>query len=130
MAETTTKMRIPAKWTDDCQGKKDFDGTLVSISTRYWPRGGGFSMMYRDERGVTQFGTNTNRDIKPSANASIHLDYFDADGDPEYQALAMEEFEAETEDEVKAQVEAWAATQYARVVAAMRREFLPEVPNG
>jgi hypothetical protein len=119
----TTELRIPATWTDDCQGKKDFDGQLVSLSTRYWPRGGGFWMLYRDASGVVDLGTNSRTDIKPSATAAIHLDYFDADGDPDYRTLAVEKFECETETDVKAQVEAWATKQYARVVAAMLREF-------
>jgi len=33
------------KWTNDCQGKKDFDGPIVTLSSRYWPSGGGFSML-------------------------------------------------------------------------------------
>lgn len=36
-------MKIDAKWTPDCQGKKDYDGQILSISTRYWPSGGGFA---------------------------------------------------------------------------------------
>lgn len=26
-----------AAWTDDCQGKKDYDGRLIDISCRYYP---------------------------------------------------------------------------------------------
>lgn len=26
-----------AAWTDDCQGKKNFDLNIVQLSTRYWP---------------------------------------------------------------------------------------------
>ena len=37
-------MNVPAKWTDDCQGKKDYDGKILCLSTRYWPRGGGVTV--------------------------------------------------------------------------------------
>jgi hypothetical protein len=30
------------KWRNDCQGKKDYDGRIVHVSSRYWPRGGGY----------------------------------------------------------------------------------------
>lgn len=51
MSETTQQdmPRINARWTDDCQGKKDFDGTIIDISSRYWPRGGGFGLFSRVE---------------------------------------------------------------------------------
>ena len=38
----TEKLKVSARWTNDCSGKKDFDGRIVDLSTRYWPRGGGF----------------------------------------------------------------------------------------
>ena len=46
-------MQPYAMWTDDCQGKKDYDGNMVSISTRYWPGpsgGGNDDVQYRDRR--------------------------------------------------------------------------------
>lgn len=30
------------EWKPDCQGKWNYDCDLVSLSCRYWPRGGGF----------------------------------------------------------------------------------------
>jgi len=30
-------MKPCAEWTDDCQGKKDYDGPIITIATRYWP---------------------------------------------------------------------------------------------
>lgn len=55
--------KVPATWEDDCQGKKDYDAELVSLSTRYWPRGGGFSAIIDGK-----WEHNEDRpDIKPSA---------------------------------------------------------------
>ena len=28
---------LAAEWTDDCQGKKDYDGDVLAITTRCWP---------------------------------------------------------------------------------------------
>lgn len=100
-----------AKWTDDCSGKKDFDGELLSLSTRYWPRGGGYFIMRSP--GAEFEGNETRPEIKPSAKASILLR-----GDSNI-TLASQEFEAETEDEVKALVEAWAQKEWKRLVGVL-----------
>ena len=103
-------MSIAIEWTNDCSGKKDYDGDVVRVSSRYWPRGGGFLV----------FGTNGLEDndarpeIKPSAKSHILL------GDEE---LATAEFEGETEAEVKAQVEAWVTEKIACIESAMRAAF-------
>lgn len=103
-------MDIEISWADDCQGKKDYDADLVRLSSRYWPRGGGFT-----EFNNGRFVENEDRpEIKPSAVSHILL------GD---ERLASADFEGETEDEVKAKVEAWAAEQVARVEAAIRSAF-------
>ncbi len=76
-----------ARWSD-CQGKKDFDGWLVSISTRYWPGYGS----------------------RPSAHSSINLLFGDADDDgynADYFMLTEKTFEGDTEADVKRQVEVW-----------------------
>lgn len=105
-------MAIAATWTDDCQGKKDFDGPIISISTRYWPRGGGFSEI---ANGV--WLENEDRpQIKPSATASIIVNLNGDDSDD----LATKDFEGETFEVVKAAVESWANEQHARIVAAVR----------
>ena len=103
-------MNIEIEWTDDCSGKKDYDADVVRVSSRYWPRGGGFL-----EFGPDGFKDNAERpEIKPSAKSHILL------GDEE---LASAEFEGESEAEVKAQVEAWVAGQVARIEDAMRAAF-------
>jgi hypothetical protein len=90
---------LRAEWTNDCQGKKDFDGEIVTLSTRYWPRGGGFGLMVRNE---------------PSAKSSILLDG---------ECVTSEEFDGETFEDVAAQVEAWAKEQHAKIVAAIENLF-------
>ena len=83
-----------AKWTDDCQGKKDYDGRLLSISTRYWPGS------YRSDR-------------HPSASTAIVLNWGDPDeyGYGETTTWREAEFVADTEAEVKMLVEAWVRSQ-------------------
>lgn len=90
-------------WTDDCQGKKDFDGDILSLSTRYWPRGGGFHASFIvPGQPVVWEGNEARPEIKPSAHSSILL---------LGKELVSKEFEAETEAEVKQQVEDWARAQ-------------------
>jgi hypothetical protein len=106
---------LRAEWTDDCQGKKDFDGEIVTLSTRYWPRGGGFDLMVRDASGKLQTEYNDSRpEIKPSAKSSILLDG---------ECVTSEEFDGETFEDVAAQVEAWAKEQHAKIVAAIENLF-------
>ena len=76
------------EWTDDSQGKKDYDGPLLSVSTRYWPPS-------YDQRGLH------------TARASILW------GDPatSYRPLMDREFSAGSLEEIKNLVEAWVAAQ-------------------
>ena len=107
-------LSLAAEWTLDCQGKQDYDAEIVSLSTRYWPRGGGFSIRQDGE-----FKTNHRQDIKPSAVVAIYL----VSGDPNdhrHEKIWSAKFEAETEAEVNALVEAWAREKFAKVVAIMR----------
>jgi hypothetical protein len=109
-----------AMWTDDCQGKKDFDGPIISISTRYWPgpEGGG-SMLVRTnplEISTLPYGP------KPSAHAAIHLRLGPAeegDGGGDYCIWREKKFEGDTEAEVKAMVELWGQEQMAEIVDLM-----------
>lgn len=101
-----------AKWQDDCQGKKDYDGRLISISTRYWPGPDGGSAMTFDSAtgqiGEAPYGS------KPSAKASILLNHGEPDqyGYGDYTDLAEAEFEGDTEADVKAKVEVWVLEQF------------------
>lgn len=111
-------MTLIAQWTDDCQGKKDFDCEIVSLSTRYWPRGGGF---FSFDTATRQFTENEDRpQIKPSAKAAILLDHTKEGGGTE---LVAQKFEGETFEEVAAQVEAWAKEQHAKITDAVRRLY-------
>jgi len=105
-----TELRPAASWTDDCQGKKDYDGPLLSISTRYWPGPEGGGAMTFDSRtgkvGSWPYGPT------PSAHASILLRL--AGG--EHLVWRDAKFEALTTAEVKALVEAWVREQLAAVI--------------
>jgi hypothetical protein len=107
------------EWTDDCQGKKDFDGPLVSVSTRYWPQGGGFTVINRTAHGVTIEDGDMRPEIKPSAKSSMILD--GSYGNEV--VLATREFEADSEEQVKADVEAWVEAQYAILRRAVLSAF-------
>lgn len=114
-------MKLAAEWTNDCQGKKDYDGEICVVSTRYWPRGGGFSLFDGKE-----FSTNSDKTIKPSANCTIGIRMPDTD----VLSLIEKAFEGETFEEVAAQVESWAQQQYERVVAALKAEFSQSTREG
>lgn len=58
-------------WSGDCSGKKDYDGKLLVVSTRYWPAGGGFYIM--DSRHPEKGLYPSNNGQPPSAHSSIIL---------------------------------------------------------
>jgi len=112
-------MKLESEWTDDCQGKKDYDGRILSISSRYYPRGGGFWLVNRNSGGVTIEENEARPEIKPHAHSSLLV----WTGDGDYAVLADKEFEAETEGEVKTMVEKWASEQYEKAVEILRKAF-------
>ena len=113
-------MKPTAKWTDDCQGKKDYDGSLIDISTRYWPRGGGFSVLTAERQWL---GNEARPDVRPSASASLLLRYIDDGGDEDYIDLVEQSFEAETQEEVQRAVEAWVQAKFDEVSTLLREHF-------
>lgn len=126
MKENVLDMQPAARWTPDCQGKWDYDGRLISISTRYWPRGGGFHVYIPgDGRGLHP-SSEDHPEIKPSATASIHVHCGEPDENGHnspYAVLAEHEFEADTEQEVKAAVEVWVTEQYVKIVKCLMSEY-------
>ena len=126
---TPDTMTVPARWTDDCQGKKDYDGHLVTLSTRYWPRGGGFHILGGEFRELTS-SADAFPGTPPSAKATIYLGSTDDDYYDDAELLIEQEFEAETQEEVQHAVEVWAHEQYARIAAALRREFAAPTSRG
>lgn len=104
------------EWKPDCQGKWDYDADLVMLSCRYWPRGGGYTT-FNTATGKVE-NNNDRPQIPPHACATIL--FGDDCGDA---PIAREDFTGETEEEVKAMVEAWSAYAMSRVEAAIRREF-------
>jgi hypothetical protein len=124
MNENVLDMKPAARWTPDCQGKWDYDGRLIGISTRYWPCGGGFHLS--DGTGNFRPSIETHPEIKPAATASIHVYCGETDENGHnspYAVLAEKEFEADTEQEVKAAVEVWVAEQYDRIVKCLMDEY-------
>lgn len=110
-------MRLAAEWTNDCQGKKDYDGEILSVSTRYWPSGGGFHVFDTRE---PEKGLHLNQDSSPpSAHCSLLL----RDGDDNDVTLIDKEFEGASYSEVSQQVEKWAQEQYERAIEILRAGF-------
>jgi len=103
-----------ATWTNDCQGKQDYDGRLLSISTRYWPGPGGGGSMVVDNGPDGLTISTAPYGKRPSASASILMNLGqpdEPDGYADYVKWREADFEAGTEAEVKAQVEAWVKEQ-------------------
>lgn len=119
-------LKLRAKWTDDCQGKKDYDGDILSISTRYWPASGGFSVFdhSQPERGFHELTPPS--DAKCSASSSLMLHYDDDDAD-DYLVLTQKEFEGATFEEVKTEVEKWAQDQMSRASSILQAAFITTV---
>lgn len=112
-------------WNPDCQGKWDYDGRFVSISTRYWPGGRGFDVY---DTAHPELGLHPHIDpaIRPSATASIVLNHGkpdDFDGYGDSLPLVSKDFEADTEAEVKAQVEGWVNEQFHDLARLVMRHY-------
>lgn len=82
-------------WTDDCQGKKDYDGSLVRVTSRYWPG-------------------NYRKDGKLSAVSTIVFCGID---------MTEQQFTGETEAEVKRAVITWVGEQIAVIRAGLDMAF-------
>lgn len=94
---------IQPVWVHDCQGKQDYDAEVIRLSCRFYPRGGGFSILSSGT-----WSENEDRpEIRPSAIAHILWGEIDE--------LSKAEFEGESEADVKAQVENWARVQIAAI---------------
>ena len=119
------KMTPCAKWEPDCQGKWDYDGRIVSVSSRYWS-GAGMTVFdtSQPEKGLHE---DVEGRTKPSAVSHIVLNHGEPDqyGYGESLELASAEFDGDTEAEVKAKVEAWVAKQFADIHALLRRHYSP-----
>ena len=102
-------LNLNAKWVDDCQGKKDYDGQIISISTRYWG-----SRNYEALGGVI---------TKPSAKSDLMIHYLDEEGNESWIDLISVEFEADTENEVKGLVQEWAQGQMNKVVSILKEAY-------
>ncbi len=104
-------LELDIEWTDDCQGKKDFDADVLSVSTRYWPRGGGFTII--NPPGVP-YETNADRSILPSAVSHISLCG---------EVIAEKYFEGDSEAEVKWSVEMWVKTQLVTITGLIMAQY-------
>jgi len=120
------ELKLYAEWTDDCQGKKDYDGPIISVSTRYWPGpgSGGFMEVNNEAGNVTSKTVPYGQ--KPSATSSIiirHGKKEPGDGGGDYQDLISKDFEGDAEADVKSQVEQWAQEQMNKVVEVLTKAF-------
>ena len=86
-------------WSPDCQGKWDYDGVILRVSSRYWPG-------------------NYRQDGRPSATSTI----LDAERE-----VAKQDFVGDTEAEVKAAVEAWVREQRAALATEPRADGRADV---
>ena len=114
-------IQTAARWTPDCQGKQNFDGPIVEVSTRYWPPGGGFSLF---DATTGKWDDDEDRpEVLPEAKCSIVI-RDEADRD---RVLTSKKFTAATEHEVKRKVETWVQQQFDRITRSLGVEFEGEV---
>ena len=109
-------MKLHIVWTNDCQGKKDYDGDIVAVSTRYWPGPITVFDSAHREKGLHQIDGGP-----PSATCTIRL--LNGCHNDESVTLIGKDFEGKTFEEVARKVERWAQTQMNRVEKALRAEF-------
>lgn len=117
---------VVAKWRDDCQGKKDYDGEVVVLSCRYWPGADseqGTMIVTRDHNGQVVIGTEPHGE-RHHVHASICL--VKAGGD--FATLTHEHFYGNSFDEVRVATEGWAKGAVARVWRAVIVEFARDEP--
>ena len=100
----------PFAWTQDCQGKQDLDGELLSLSTRFWP--------------LFHAGSDKVQAIA-SLQLRVRLEARMPCGGPKDPAWRSAWFYGDTEDEVKRAVEKWARAR----LAEARRLLGPAKPQ-
>ncbi len=111
------RIKTTATWTDDCQGKKDYDGELISVSTRYWPAKGGFWVVNKDSSGTT---IRDGEDQKGMCSARSAIIVEHGDG---YFPLVECQFEAPTQEAIQRCVEAWVEDKVNEVYQVLREHF-------
>lgn len=103
----TTEYTTPAIWSDDCQGKKDYDGNVVMLNTRYWP---------------SSYQSNGNC----SAHSDVSIQYGEVDKN-RYNGKTIKlcegKFEAPTQQEVQHMVEQWAQGQMNDICSVLMNYF-------
>ena len=87
---------IQFEWESDAGGKCNYDGSVLTVDSRYWPAG-------------------YSKDGRPSAKSSLLI--LNEDGC--YATLTSKEFSGETEAAVKADVERWVHEQVVSLREAM-----------
>jgi len=118
-ATAETRQMLPcARWKDDCQGKKNYDGPLLSISCRYYPtakeQAEGSHWNYISGNGELEAHLYE-ADGKASAIASIILEDgpLDENDTPSgYRTWRESEFVGDSCAEVKTLVEQWVQQQF------------------
>ena len=109
------------EWTDDCQGKKDYDGKLLDVSSRYWPSGGGFHVYDSRE---PEKGLHLHQDGSPARAVSHIILRCQKTDHPKYDwcydgiVLATQEFSGPSQQDVQSQVEAWVQEQFTKIALA------------
>jgi hypothetical protein len=116
-----------AKWTPECSGKLDFGGSIISVSSRYWPGAGSGhgTMMASNMPGEAMTIITRPPNEKPMAVSSILLDLGPPDKNGtrgDYRTWRKKWFEGPTEEDVKLQVESWVQAQMADIVTLLGGE--------
>lgn len=113
-------LRPAVYWTPHNRGMQDYDGNLLSISCRFYPNGYYYHAMIEGQ--VQEVFV----EHPPLAVCRLLLRFTNTEGEQPYEdalSLAERHFQAPTEAEVKAQVEAWAGAQLDSVAGVLRTAF-------
>jgi hypothetical protein len=109
-------MKLDISWTDAPAGRKNYDGNLLVVSTRYKPSRPGWTPLDNGEWIDTGL-------MKPCAHVALWIQNgAERDGYAD-EGLAEAYFEGDSFEDVKRQVEEWAQAQADKVYAAVRAAF-------
>ena len=123
MVIAMNNVKTTAVWTNDCCGKKDFDGEMLTVSSRYWPKGGS-GMAFDTEhpgRGLHRYDDGS----QCSASSKILFHYTKENGDTDYLVVAEtgDYITGATQEEVQTKIEDWVQKTTDRILRALIREF-------
>lgn len=108
-------MNLDIEWKNDCQGKKDYDGSVVHINCRYYPD---YATVFDSEN--PEKGLHCIKNKNHSATCKVII----SDGhEGKYLVIAEESFTGDSFDCIKEKVEDWASEKVEKISTVLIKTF-------